>query len=337
MNNKRFVLQSLIHHWRINLTVALGVAAATAVLTGALLIGDSMRGSLRALTLGRLGLIDEVLVTPNFFRQELVKELETSEAFQQELYQQATAAILFPQGTLESSADDGEAKNINVASNILVLGINEQFWSFGQTEREQSIQPAEDQIVLNQPLADELVVKVGDTVTLRLPNDKQVNADSPLGSQDDRIRSIPRLTVSEIIPAEDLGRFSLASSQQVSLNAYVNLSFLQDELDQEGRANAILVSGGQIDSPPDEVASSILQKSLKPTIDDLGLLITDVILQWEAEDGASDDHVVMQYHSLSSVKMMLDDATVKLADNALGDDDVNPKYLTAIRRIRKIK
>ena len=156
MNNKRFVLQSLIHHWRINLTVALGVAAATAVLTGALLIGDSMRGSLRALTLGRLGLIDEVLVTPNFFRQELVKELETSEAFQQELYQQAAAAILFPQGTLESSADDGEAKNINVASNILVLGINEQFWSFGQTEREQSIQPAEDQIVLNQPLADEL-------------------------------------------------------------------------------------------------------------------------------------------------------------------------------------
>ena len=195
MNNKRFVLQSLIHHWRINLTVALGVAAATAVLTGALLIGDSMRGSLRALTLGRLGLIDEVLVTPHFFRQELVNELEASEAFQQALYRQAAAAILFPQGTLESSFDDGEANNINVASNILVLGVNEQFWSFGQTEREQSIQPAEDQIVLNQPLADELGVNVGDTVTLRLPNDKQVNADSPLGSQDDRIRSIPRLTI----------------------------------------------------------------------------------------------------------------------------------------------
>ena len=97
MNNKRFVLQSLIHHWRINLTVALGVAAATAVLTGALLIGDSMRGSLRALTLGRLGFIDEVLVTPHFFRQELANELEASEAFQQELYRQATAAILFPQ------------------------------------------------------------------------------------------------------------------------------------------------------------------------------------------------------------------------------------------------
>ena len=82
MNNKRFVLRSLIHHWRINLTVALGVAAATAVLTGALLIGDSMRGSLKSLTLGRLGLIDEIMVTPHFFREQLVNELEASDAFQ---------------------------------------------------------------------------------------------------------------------------------------------------------------------------------------------------------------------------------------------------------------
>ena len=283
MNNKRFVLRSLVHHWRINLTVALGVAAATAVLTGALLIGDSMRGSLKSLTLGRLGLIDEILVTPHFFRQELVDELETSEAFQQELYQRATVAILFPQGTLESTREVNDSESLHVASNILVLGIQDEFWSFGQTEREQSIQPENDEIVLNAPLANELGVNVGDVVTLRLPEDKQVNADSPLGSQDDRIRSIPRLTVSEIIPAEDLGRFSLTSSQQISFNAYVNLAFLQDELDQENRANAILVSGGQIDTPPDESASQTLQTSLQPSIDDLGLLLTDVSLDWESE------------------------------------------------------
>ena len=192
MNNQRFILRSLVPHWRINLTVALGVAAATAVLTGALLIGDSMRGSLKTLTLGRLGLIDEILITPHFFREELADELEASEAFQQELYQQATAAILFPQGTLESSSETGASTKVNVASNILVLGVKDQFWNFESTRRDPAIQPAEDQIVLNQPLAEELQVTVGDTVTLRLPEDKQVNADSPLGSQDDRIRSIPR-------------------------------------------------------------------------------------------------------------------------------------------------
>ncbi len=130
MNNQRFILRSLVHHWRINLTVALGVAAATAVLTGALLIGDSMRGSLKTLTLGRLGLIDEILITPHFFREELADELEASEAFQQELYQQATAAILFPQGTLESSSETGASTKVNVASNILVLGVKDQFWNF---------------------------------------------------------------------------------------------------------------------------------------------------------------------------------------------------------------
>ena len=58
MNSSRLVWRSLVHHLRMHGAVALGVAAATAVLTGALLVGDSVRGSLRSLTLDRLGRID---------------------------------------------------------------------------------------------------------------------------------------------------------------------------------------------------------------------------------------------------------------------------------------
>ena len=72
MNGRRLVYRSLKHHWRIHVAVALGVAAATAVLTGALLVGDAVRGSLRELTLGRLGQIDEVLVADRFFLREVV-------------------------------------------------------------------------------------------------------------------------------------------------------------------------------------------------------------------------------------------------------------------------
>ena len=53
-----FISASLRHYRRIHIAVALGVAVATAVLTGALLVGDSVRGSLRDLTLQRLGNID---------------------------------------------------------------------------------------------------------------------------------------------------------------------------------------------------------------------------------------------------------------------------------------
>ncbi len=68
MNAWRFILSSLRHYRRIHFAVALGVAVATAVLTGALLVGDSVRGSLRDLTLQRLGRIDSALVAGHMFR-----------------------------------------------------------------------------------------------------------------------------------------------------------------------------------------------------------------------------------------------------------------------------
>ena len=81
MRRRRLIVVSLVHHWRMNLAVACGVVAGTAVLTGALLVGDSMRGSLRALTLERLGQVDEVLLTERFFRAELADALGESEEF----------------------------------------------------------------------------------------------------------------------------------------------------------------------------------------------------------------------------------------------------------------
>ena len=60
MNRIQFVLRSLFYFARINLAVSLGVLAATAVLTGALLVGDSMRGSLRNISLDGLGKIDRL-------------------------------------------------------------------------------------------------------------------------------------------------------------------------------------------------------------------------------------------------------------------------------------
>ena len=57
-----------------NVAVACGVAVGTAVLTGALLVGDSMQGSLSALALAGLGRIDEVLLADHFFREDLADE-----------------------------------------------------------------------------------------------------------------------------------------------------------------------------------------------------------------------------------------------------------------------
>ena len=51
--------------------LVLSCAVASSVLAGALLVGDSVRGSLEDLTLERLGAIDFALVGSSYFRQEL--------------------------------------------------------------------------------------------------------------------------------------------------------------------------------------------------------------------------------------------------------------------------
>ena len=73
-------LQSLLFHWRGNFAVFLGVVVGTAVLTGALLVGDSLRGSLREHTLQQLGWVEEALIAPRFFRQGLAGDLALSGA-----------------------------------------------------------------------------------------------------------------------------------------------------------------------------------------------------------------------------------------------------------------
>ncbi len=117
MSFLKLAIRGLLYHWRINATVALGVAAATAVLTGALLVGDSVRGSLRAMTLDRLGRIDELLISDRFFQASLADQLQQQLGFQQ-YYRQAVGVMLFPQATVERPGEGGTTR----ASNVLVVG-----------------------------------------------------------------------------------------------------------------------------------------------------------------------------------------------------------------------
>jgi len=290
----RLVQQSLRHHWRVSFSVALGVAAATAVLVGALLVGDSVRESLRRLTLERLGKIDEILVSDRFFRQELVQELSSQEEFQR-TFSQAAPAILFPQGTIEVTGGGGRA------TGILIVGCEASFWDFGEGLRPQRL-PGLDEIVLNQALADDLHAATESDVVLRLPKGNQVPADSPLAQKSDRIRSLPGLKVVDVIPARGLGRFSLRASQSIPLVAFVSLETLQSALEQEGRINSILVSLQQHVSPDDREASATLARAFRPALEDFGLSLKRVTRRFP-EDAAG--KTLYDYFSVTSDRMIL--------------------------------
>ena len=75
MRTSTLLARNLAWFWRTNLAVVLGVATATAVLAGALLVGDSVRASLRDLVLSRLGNTESVVSSQGFFREKLAEEL----------------------------------------------------------------------------------------------------------------------------------------------------------------------------------------------------------------------------------------------------------------------
>jgi len=331
MSPLRLIVASLLYHWRTNLAVAGGVAAATAVLSGALLVGDSMRGSLRDLTLERLGRIDEVLLTEHFFREELAGEL----AGQPEFRERFSAAV--PAIILQASVENTDQQDKRRANRINLLGCDSRFWQLGSVgwlwsnevspqspasrgladQRFASVpvdpgHPPElssRQIVLNQPLAERLGVKqAGEDVILHLPDLSAIPGDSPLGKKTDTIQR-PRLTVAAILPAEGLGRFSLRPNQQVPLSAYVSLGGLQNRLGRPGRVNAILVAGkeGDAGAPPEdrdllEDNHRALEQLLRPTPDDYGIRIG------QSEPGRTPRREEFRYINITSDRMLLEPA-----------------------------
>ncbi len=301
MSTFRIALRSLAFYRRTNFALALGIMAATAVLTGALVVGDSVRGSLRHLIIDQLGRIDEVLVTPGFFREALAGEIAAAPQFRQN-FATAMPAILL-QGSLESASDSQHR-----AGGVTVLGAPAEFWQLGRGGPAKP--PAGDAIVLNQPLAERLHVKAGDELLLRLPQANLVPADSALGKKTETSRG-RRFTVSEVIAAEGLGRFGLRPTQQMPLDAFTAIEPLQRLIDVPDRANAILVAGGNEADVPGDAAEQSLEQSVRPTLADYGLSLH------KTERG---------YFDLTSERMLLEPAVAAAAMKAFGAEGAQPVF-----------
>jgi hypothetical protein len=133
------------------------------------------------------------------------------------------------------------------------------------------------EIVLNEALAEELAAQVGDQVIIRLPKSDQLPADSALGKKQDRLTSLADLKVIEIIPTENLGRFSLQPMQTSPRNAYVALAEIQSALfvgeEQKEKINAMLVGPlvpFRYDLPP-RLPTTTRPKHVRPAFRDYGM------------------------------------------------------------------
>jgi len=227
------VRRSLIYYWRVHLGLLLGTAVATTALTGALLVGDSMRGSLRDLALERLGQIDYALLAAHFFRSDLTTELPGGHA---------------PVILLNGSAR--HAKTQALAAGVQIQGIDVRFAALfpegGPTLRD-ALKPTPSQpfpsLVVSASLQRALGLELGDAVLLSLERPSPTYRESLFGRRatSDLVTTL-RVVLTGVLPDSGAGRFGLRLQQHLPLNAYLDLQALQRALDQQDCVNALLIA-----------------------------------------------------------------------------------------------
>jgi ABC-type antimicrobial peptide transport system permease subunit len=311
----QIALRSLWHFRRINLALALGVAAATAVLTGALIVGDSMRGSLRQLAIERLGDIDDLILSDSFFSANLASKIQGLPDFQKS-YRAAEPAIFFPGGSVEWQQEMPRR-----AGQVAVLGINPRFWDFANPTWKPQRNLDGDSVMINQALADQLGLTQVDVsggkakLTVRIPKQHRLPADSPMSKQDDLIESLVDLKVAEIVPNHGLGGFSLFPSQTDPLNVYLSLERLQESLEQTvlkhksdpEQANLIMLAGKHGVTP--EVTSEQLLHQAQPGLEDFGLSLKQIRRTYRAS--STEQETVFDYASLTTDRLVFNDLSAE--------------------------
>ncbi len=332
--------------------VALGVAAATAVIVGALLVGDSVRGSLHFLALDRLGKIEQVLLAPKFFDQSTLEKWSTEATFPGQAIGKPLPVAIFQQARIErskSGTKDGQV--VKRSGNTLVMGITKEFWQLGDSLSE--IEIGHNEIVLNEALAQEIGVDVGDKVTVRLPSQSAVPADSPLGRRDTETVNLPGLKVIQIVPNKSIGRFDLRSNQRPSKNAFVRLRSIQDALDRDGEVNGAILPQA-LKSDREATAKSRvavrsnavpvdLLESLPLTLYDMGYAVKRIERHFpDAKRGEGKPESVnaatkvLDYFQITSNQLLLPDKAVAEIQKRWPDEAVSPVLTYLANGIQKV-
>lgn len=249
----KFIIQSIRFYWRQHIAVFLGTVISTAVLTGALIVGDSVRMSLTKLVDVRLGNTRYALQTGDrFVRAQLADEISRK-------VNAHTSALIMVQGIAINPESD---TRVNRAQ---VVGIDSSFWRFS-TAKPCAI--SNDEAIISKNISQRLNIKAGDEFLLRIEKTSIIPLNAPF-SQDVDPSVAVRLKVKVIANDSDFGRFNLKSNQTAPYNIFVSRDMLAGKLDLVGKANVILT--GDID---ENALKSAFHNSFK--LDDASIKIREL-------------------------------------------------------------
>jgi len=253
----KLIFKSIWYYRKLNLTIVLGIALSTAILVGALIIGDSVKFSLEQITVQRLGNTSQVITAgERLFRQQLAQELTKETGVQ-------TTALLRANGF---GVIDGGELRIN---QLAIWGVDSTLGSqaLGANHSE-SFNLKNNEAAINENIASISGLKIGDEFLLLVNKLNTFPANTPFVSVKEATISF-RIKVARILKADELGNLNLKNIQSAPRNVFLNLSFLNKQMELQQKANVLLVSDG--------VSSDELLRKLQVswTLDDVNLQIRE--------------------------------------------------------------
>ncbi len=208
----------------------MGIAISGAVITGALMVGDSVKYSLNLIVEQRLGEVTHVMKAGDrYFTTELLEKVEKQ-------LQVPVSSVLLQEG---SATSGGGQIRLN---HIQVLGVDQTFDALAGTGDFYKTLTG-DTIAISSNLASRLNVGVGDEILLRIEKASLIPSNAPFVSDAESVISL-RATIGSIAFEDQMGRFNLKVSQTAPFNVFIAQSRLQKVMDFEGRANVILFNAG---------------------------------------------------------------------------------------------
>jgi putative ABC transport system permease protein len=228
MQFRRLISRSFFHYLKGNMLAGGGLAVATAVITGAFIIGDSLSHSLERAVIMRLGGI-----THSVTAGERLFTMEMGDRFAEESGHPVSSALV-----AEGMAISGDGtQRLN---RIQVIGTDDNFSSLlGSGLDYSAARPGE--AIVSENMASRLGLEVGDFLMLRMKRAGVIPMNTPLVSDADQSVT-RRVMVAAIAGDDDYGRFNLRISQTAPFNVFVNAGWLNTVMGLDGMANILLVA-----------------------------------------------------------------------------------------------
>lgn len=299
MNVLRLAWRGMVHHRRAVAGVMIGVALASGIIAGALLVGESVRESLRRIAAARIGRVDGAWVSQErFFRAALSGKVAAETG-------RNTASVLVLRGSALGRKSDGSGDGLRVGR-VQVLGVDDSFWEMSPWGRKpDGLTP--DGVALGDVLAKALGIGVGDEIVLRVEKPSLLSRDAPLSKIDDATVAISA-RVDRVLTENEFGRFNLSANQLPPFNCVLPRSVLQKAVGIADTANLLLV--GRKDAARRDDLKTVNQALWK---------------HWELEDASLEIRETAGKLELRTGRVFLEPA---VANIATGVSDTHEKVLT---------